>query len=98
MNVSIAMATYIGEKYLREQLASLARQTYPTYELVVSDDGSGDGTLGVLAEFRKHVKVPCYYFGEYPAAWVHGQFLARSEALWRRLHCLFGPGRCLGAS
>ena len=54
MNVSIAMATYNGEKYLREQLASLARQTYPTYELVVSDDGSGDGTLGVLEEFRKH--------------------------------------------
>jgi glycosyltransferase involved in cell wall biosynthesis len=53
VDVSIAMATYNGEKYLPAQLDSLARQTLLPCELVVSDDASSDATLEVLEEFRK---------------------------------------------
>ena len=52
-NVSIAMATYNGERFLREQLDSTARQTLSPYELVVTDDGSTDGTPGIIEEFAK---------------------------------------------
>lgn len=50
--VSVALCTYQGERYLTEQLASIARQTLPPDELVVSDDASTDGTLQILHEFR----------------------------------------------
>jgi len=49
--VSIAMATYNGEKYLREQLDSLAAQTMLPNELVVSDDGSTDRTVEIIQTF-----------------------------------------------
>jgi len=49
--VSIALTTYNGEKYLGELLNSLLSQTYPIMEIVVSDDGSSDGTLSVLGEY-----------------------------------------------
>lgn len=51
--VAILMCTFRGEKYLRSQLETIAAQTYPHWTLYVSDDGSDDGTLAVLEEFRR---------------------------------------------
>jgi glycosyltransferase involved in cell wall biosynthesis len=45
------MTTYNGEKYLREQLDSMLRQSRQVDELVVCDDGSVDGTVSILNEF-----------------------------------------------
>jgi glycosyltransferase involved in cell wall biosynthesis len=56
--VSVALATYNGERFLAEQLESLARQTLPPVELVVRDDGSTDRTLDVLAEFAQESPFP----------------------------------------
>lgn len=47
----MAMATYNGERFLQEQLDSLARQTLLPCELVVCDDGSADGTMDILKRF-----------------------------------------------
>lgn len=58
--ISIAMATYNGAKYLLEQLDSLAAQTLAPYELIVTDDGSTDETLGILNEFARRAPFPVY--------------------------------------
>ncbi len=50
--VSVAIATYNGAPYLRAQLDSIYAQTYQPIEVVVTDDGSTDGTLDILAEYR----------------------------------------------
>ena len=55
---SIAMATFNGELYIREQLNSLAEQILSPYELVVCDDGSSDNTLSILEEFQKEAPFP----------------------------------------
>lgn len=49
--VSVAIAIYNGEKFLREQLDSLLIQTYPHIEIVISDDGSTDSTPSILEEY-----------------------------------------------
>ena len=51
MNLSIAMCTYKGAAYLREQLESIAAQTRTPDELVISDDQSTDDTLRLIEEF-----------------------------------------------
>lgn len=48
--VSVVMAVRDGERWLRETLASLSRQTFAGYEAVIVDDGSTDGTPAILAE------------------------------------------------
>ncbi len=58
LRISIAMATYNGERFLREQLGSLATQTLPPCELVATDDGSTDGTLAILEEFAQTARFP----------------------------------------
>jgi glycosyltransferase involved in cell wall biosynthesis len=52
-SVSVAMATYNGERYLPEMLESIAAQTRPPDELVVRDDGSEDGTVAILRAFAR---------------------------------------------
>ena len=51
--ISIAMAAYNGEKYLREQLDSILRQTVQDFELVICDDCSTDGTVRILEEYMQ---------------------------------------------
>ena len=53
-NISVAMATYNGEKYIAEQLQSLADQSHLPFELVIGDDGSSDSTLDIIKDFRAH--------------------------------------------
>lgn len=50
--VAILMATCNGSKYLSQQLDSLEAQTHRNWVLVVSDDGSTDGTLQILEAYR----------------------------------------------
>jgi rhamnosyltransferase len=58
MRISVAMATYNGEAYLREQLESLSAQTRLPDELVVTDDGSVDRTLEILRDFAHRAPFP----------------------------------------
>lgn len=51
--ISIAMATYNGEKYLREQLDSILAQTIQDFELIVCDDCSTDSTVQILNEYAE---------------------------------------------
>lgn len=50
--VSIALCTYNGEKFLREQLDTLVRQTYPNLEIIAVDDCSNDSTVAILKEYE----------------------------------------------
>lgn len=56
--ISVAMATYNGERYLREQLHSLLTQDQLPNDLVVCDDGSTDATLRILKEFAAEAPFP----------------------------------------
>ena len=51
--ISIAMATYNGEKYLREQLDSILAQTITDWELIICDDCSKDSTVELLTRYQR---------------------------------------------
>lgn len=51
--IGVAIATYNGQNYLEEQLNSIVRQTVVPDEIVISDDGSNDGTVDVARRFAK---------------------------------------------
>jgi len=50
-SISVALCTYHGESYIREQLASITAQTLPASEVVICDDGSTDGTVQAVEAF-----------------------------------------------
>lgn len=51
MKVCVLLAAYNGAAYIRQQIDSILRQDYPNIQLVLSDDGSEDGTQDILAEY-----------------------------------------------
>ncbi|MCD2452741.1 glycosyltransferase family 2 protein [Methylicorpusculum oleiharenae] len=51
IRISIALATYNGEKYLVEQLRSFCNQTRMPDELIICDDCSQDSTLSIAYDF-----------------------------------------------
>lgn len=51
MKVSIAMATYNGETYIKEQLDSLKNQIYPIDEVIIRDDQSKDSTVSIVKAY-----------------------------------------------
>lgn len=55
--VSIVMATYNGEKYIKEQLESLYKQTYKDYELIIMDDCSIDNTVNIVNDYIRRNEI-----------------------------------------
>jgi len=52
MKVSVTMATYNGEKYLKQQIESIVPQLQDKDELIISDDASSDNTLRIISLYR----------------------------------------------
>ena len=56
--ISVAMCTCDGQRFVREQLESVAAQTTPPCELIVCDDASIDGTVAAVEEFARSSAFP----------------------------------------
>jgi hypothetical protein len=55
MDISIAMCTYNGSRFLETQLHSISRQLKLPLELVICDDGSSDDTSEIVQRFAATV-------------------------------------------
>ena len=51
--ISVVMATYNGEKYIRKQIESILNQELPVDEIIISDDDSTDNTFEILKDYEK---------------------------------------------
>jgi glycosyltransferase involved in cell wall biosynthesis len=49
--LSVGLAVYNGEKYLREAIESILTQTFADFELIISDNASSDGTQEICTEY-----------------------------------------------
>lgn len=58
MKISVAMATYNGERYIKQQIESILKQLNDDDELIISDDSSYDNTLKIVCSFKNpHIRV-----------------------------------------
>jgi len=53
MSVSIIMSVYNTEQYLRQAIESVIAQTITDWELIIMDDGSTDGSVGICDEMAE---------------------------------------------
>lgn len=49
--ISVIMPAYNAERYIREAIDSILRQTWSDFELIIIDDGSTDSTAAIIAEY-----------------------------------------------
>ena len=58
--VSVCMATYNGERFIREQVTSILTQLSPDDEIVAVDDASQDASVAILEDFRDpRIRIIC---------------------------------------
>lgn len=76
--ITVLMSTYNGEQYIQEQIESILNQRDVVVTLLVRDDGSGDGTLDILENYRKQGKLQ----------WYQGKNLRSAFSFWDMVeHC-----------
>lgn len=51
--IEVLLATWNGERFLRQQIESIMGQTYPEVRVLARDDGSSDGTVAILEEYAR---------------------------------------------
>jgi len=56
-SIAVLMATYNGAQYLNEQIDSILNQSLPPTTIIVSDDGSDDGTITILEKYAAVEKI-----------------------------------------
>jgi glycosyltransferase involved in cell wall biosynthesis len=59
LKISIVMPAYNCENYIEKSLLSIFSQTLPIniYEVIVVNDGSTDGTLEILKEYKNRIRI-----------------------------------------
>ena len=90
--VSCIVPVWNGERHLAETLDSILGQTLDSLEVIVADDGSTDGTAGLVAEYGRGVIYVRQENRGAPSARnlglsvARGEFIAYLDAddLWRR--------------
>ncbi|WP_428738927.1 glycosyltransferase family 2 protein [Sulfurimonas sp.] len=51
--IAVLLATYNGEKFLKQQLDSIFEQTYTNIKIYICDDNSVDTTFSILQKYQK---------------------------------------------
>lgn len=57
MKISVAIASYNGQKYIEKQIQSILNQSVLPNEIVVSDDNSNDNTIEILKLIKEKSKI-----------------------------------------
>lgn len=52
--ISVVMPAYNHERFIAETIDSVLKQSYPNIELIIIDDGSTDGTAGIVKAYTDH--------------------------------------------
>jgi glycosyltransferase involved in cell wall biosynthesis len=82
--VTILMAVYNGEKYLKDQIESILGQSYHNWQLVVRDDQSSDTTTSILRYYiQKDSRINLINYGT-----LHGSACQNFSELtsWALVH------------
>ena len=91
--ISVCIATYNGERFIREQIDSILRQLSSDDEIIVSDDGSTDDTISIIDSIddkriiiiegpRKHSPTPNFECAMKEAKGEY-VFLADQDDVWK---------------
>lgn len=62
IKVSIIITTFNKLKYFRDTINSAINQNFDSFEIIVIDDHSTDGTIDALKSFENSLKVECVRF------------------------------------
>lgn len=82
-NMTVVIPAYNEENYIGNLLIALEAQTYRNFEVIVVDNGSRDGTVGLVKKMKKKVGYPLYLIFETKPGPGHARKRGMDAALLR---------------
>ncbi|MBC5991609.1 glycosyltransferase family 2 protein [Pontibacter cellulosilyticus] len=58
--ITVCIATCNGEDYIEQQINSVINQTFPPYEIIISDDNSTDNTIAIIRRIKTNIPIKIY--------------------------------------
>jgi glycosyltransferase involved in cell wall biosynthesis len=85
--ISVTIPNYNHAPYLDVRIRSVLAQTFTDAEVILLDDCSTDGSLGILARYRHHAKVAHCIFDQAKSGstfrqWKRGLACVTGEYIW----------------
>ena len=87
--ISVIMPVYNREAFVGEAIESILHQTYENFELIITDDGSTDGSSAIIRSYARQdqrIKPMFLDHGGQPRAFnkaitsAQGEFVARQDS------------------
>lgn len=72
--VTVLLAVFSGEKYLREQIESILNQTVNDIKIVIRDDGSTDSSPEIIGEYAQKYPEKIFVFSGAPTGGAAANF------------------------
>ncbi|MFN7676782.1 glycosyltransferase family 2 protein [Flavobacterium sp.] len=60
MKLSVAMCTYNGDEFIKQQLDSILKQSVNVDEIIICDDGSSDSTIEIINDYIEKFPLMIY--------------------------------------
>ena len=90
--ITVVTPVYNQEGFIEETIRSVLLQGYPDYEHIIVNDGSTDGTLGVIAKYHPWVTCITQKNAGQSAALNRGFRMAQGELIgWQNSDDFYGP-------
>lgn len=93
--ITLVISVYNKPEVLRLVLAACARQSFPDFEIIVADDGSGPAVRDVVAGALRNLLQPIFHLWHEDRGWRKNIIL--NSAIWasRGSHLVFIDGDCI---
>lgn len=95
MNLSVIIATYNMPEWLEKVLWGYENQTYKNFEVIIADDGSGDETRQLIADFRANSMLNITHLWHEDEGYRRQTILNKAIISAKNEYILFTDGDCI---
>lgn len=95
MKVSVIFTTYNHPKWLEKVLWGFFIQTYPDFEIMVADDGSGEETRQVIEKVSEQMKMPVKHIWHEDNGFRKCEILNKAITFSKGEYLIFTDGDCI---
>jgi glycosyltransferase involved in cell wall biosynthesis len=95
MRVSVVLSTYNAPEWLEKVLWGYEVQTYPNFEIVIADDGSGESTFALLEKFRTSSSLNIKHVWHEDRGFQKSEILNKGIVASSGEYLIFSDGDCI---
>jgi glycosyltransferase involved in cell wall biosynthesis len=95
MKTSVIISTYNSPEWLEKVLWSYANQTEDSFELIIADDGSGEETAKLIANFKAQAEFPIVHVWQEDEGFQKTKILNKAILACRTDYIIMSDGDCI---